>query len=85
MAKVGVGLCLFVSACSTNPPADPQQQVRAQFVADAVQRFDIAKRNGSPMDACVAARAAATAFLVVKDEPGYAQWKKVEEAECTRR
>lgn len=51
---------------------------------DAVKQYEIAKRNGSPIDACVQAGFAAAAFLQAKEESSYAEWKRTESADCAK-
>jgi len=51
---------------------------------DAVEQYGIAKRNGTPIDACAHAGMVAAAYLQAKDEPSYAQWKKTEKADCAK-
>ena len=57
-------------------------RISNQVAADAVEQYNIAKRNGKSMDICVAAGTVSAAFLQAKDEANYAAWKKTEEADC---
>ncbi|MAQ92642.1 MAG: hypothetical protein CMM84_03800 [Rhodothermaceae bacterium] len=57
-------------------------QIEDQVAADAVNQYDIAKRNGDPMDICVQAGLVAAAFLQAENESAYAEWKDVERADC---
>lgn len=52
--------------------------------SDAVEQYNIAKRNGTPIDVCAHAGMVAAAFLQAKDEANYAQWKKTETTDCTK-
>jgi hypothetical protein len=58
------------------------QNVDAQVTADSQQQYAIAKRSGSPMDACVAAGMLAAAHLQAKDEVGFKAAKEHERADC---
>jgi hypothetical protein len=51
---------------------------------DAVEQYNIAKRNGTPIDACAHAGMVAAAFLQAKDERNYALWKKTEKSDCVK-
>ncbi len=58
------------------------QRIENQVASDSVKQYEIAKRDGSPMDACVHAGMVAAAYLQAKDEPNYQQWKATERADC---
>jgi hypothetical protein len=53
-------------------------------VNDARERYAIAKKGGTAMDACVQARLVTTALLNAKRGDEYARWKAVEQADCGR-
>jgi hypothetical protein len=58
--------------------------IKAKVASDAVEKYGIAKRNGSPVDICVQAGMVTAAFLQAKDEPNYAKWKATQGADCKR-
>jgi hypothetical protein len=58
------------------------QDINKQVATDTVQRYEIAKRRGAPMDVCMHAGLAAASFLQAKDEPNYRKWKQIESADC---
>jgi hypothetical protein len=58
-------------------------QVYNQVADDAVKKYEIAKRNGRPLDVCYQARMVALAYLQAKDETNYAIWKQTESRECS--
>jgi hypothetical protein len=53
-----------------------------RVASDAVDQYEIAKRDGSAMDACVHAGLVAAAYLQAKDEPNYQLWKAKEDSDC---
>lgn len=53
-----------------------------ETAADFVKQYEIAKRSGTAMDACVHAGLAGAAFLQSKNEAEYQKWKKIEKADC---
>lgn len=53
-------------------------------IDDSIDQYNIAKRSGSKMDACVQAGFVSAAYLQAKDEDGYKHWKDVEKADCKR-
>src|SRR5690348_7070407 len=58
------------------------QRIFNEVADDAVKRYEIAKRNGDPMDVCVQAGMVVAAYLQAKDEKNYARWKDIEALEC---
>jgi len=49
---------------------------------DAIEQYEIAKRSGTPMDACVHAGIVRAAYLQAKDEDNYQKWQSVERRDC---
>lgn len=58
--------------------------IHQQVADDAVRQYEIAKRNGTAIDAYVAAEMVAAAYLQAKDEPNYQKWKRIVAAEADR-
>lgn len=58
--------------------------VYKQVSADSVQQYEIAKRQGDPMQTCVQAGFVAAAFLQEKNEGSYQQWKATEKSDCAK-
>ncbi|WP_074406093.1 hypothetical protein [Aquimarina megaterium] len=56
-------------------------KIEIQVANDAVKQYEIAKRNGSAMDAYVQAGLVTAAYLQANDERNYKKWKKIEEQE----
>lgn len=50
---------------------------------DAVKQYNIAKREGDPIQICVSAGLVTAAYLQAKDEKNYAEWKAVERSVCS--
>jgi hypothetical protein len=61
-----------------------ENSINRQVVDDAVREYDIAKRNGTKIDACVHAGFVSAAYLQAKDEEGYQRAKATEKADCRR-
>ena len=59
-------------------------RIENQVAEDAVRQYEIAKRNGSAIDASVAAGFVAAAYLQAEDEANYKRWKGIEEQESAR-
>jgi hypothetical protein len=64
--------------------AKDMQKIENQVAADAVKQYEIAKKNGSAMDAYVHAGLVAAAYLQAKDEENYKKWKEIEKQEAAR-
>lgn len=64
--------------------AEGMQGIYNQVSSDAEKQYDIAKRSGSAIDACVHAGMVAAAYLQAKDESNYQRWKSTESNDCTK-
>ena len=66
-------------------PNDPNnlEGIPEKVASDAVEQYNIAKRKGSAMDACVQAGMVAAAYLQAKDEAKYGAWLKTKKGDCT--
>jgi len=62
--------------------ADDLAKIHNQVAQDAVAQFEMAKRSGDKMQACVHAGMVSAAFLQAKDEPSYRKWQATEKQEC---
>lgn len=56
--------------------------IEKQVASDSVKQYEIAKRSGTAMDACVHAGLVAAAYIQAKDEPSYQHWKEIEKSDC---
>jgi uncharacterized membrane protein YvbJ len=55
-----------------------------EVASDAVDQYNIAKRQGDPIQICVQAGLVSAAYLQAKDEANYRKWKDIEENECMK-
>lgn len=60
------------------------QEIHDKVATDAVDKYGIAKRNGSPIDICVQAGFVTAAYLQAKDEANYQRWKQTEKTDCSK-
>tara|TARA_R110001583_G_C5574165_1_gene402341 strand:- start:772 stop:1065 length:294 start_codon:yes stop_codon:yes gene_type:complete len=84
IAGVIIGLMLisyFFGGGLEEQAANDLQKIENQVAADAVKQYEIAKRNGSAMDAYVQASMVTAAYLQANDEENYKKWKKIEKEE----
>lgn len=58
--------------------------IEQSVAADQVKQYEIAKRSGTPMDACVAAGMVSASYLQANDEANYAAAKKTEADDCAK-
>lgn len=56
--------------------------IHNQVAADMIEKYEIAKRSGNAMDACVHAGFVAAAWLEAKNEAEYQRWKGTESDDC---
>ena len=56
--------------------------IHKKVSADAVDQYNITKRNGTLIDVCVHAGMVSAAYLQGKDEANYTRWKATEAADC---
>ncbi len=88
---LGIALPAILLFCPSTPPtpasnAPPPRvpTIREQFFADAIERYEIAKRSGSAIDAYTQASLIAASYLEVKDEVNYEKWRKIQAHEGFR-
>ena len=92
-----VAIGAFIQKCSTaadefkaNMPAGASLQgafensVNQRVVDDSIRQYEIAKRSGTKMDACVHAGFVSAACIQAKDEASYRKWKAIEKADCSK-
>lgn len=60
------------------------QKIKNQVATDAVNQYQIAKRQGDLIPLCVQAGMVSAAYLQAKDEPNYREWKETESYDCER-
>ncbi|TSE08549.1 MULTISPECIES: hypothetical protein [Aquimarina] len=53
-------------------------ETKNQVVQDAIEQYNIIKRNGSDLEISMHAGFVADAFLKVGDKENYSKWKKIE-------
>jgi hypothetical protein len=58
--------------------------VEKSVATDFVKQYEIAKKRGGAMDACVQAGVVAAAYLQAKDENEFKKWKAIERTDCAR-
>jgi MFS family permease len=56
--------------------------IESKVAADAVEQYEIAKRNGNRIDVCVHAGLVKAAYLQAKDEVSYKRWVRTERTDC---
>lgn len=86
---LGLGILgvLVVREIGSNVAAASGQQdtlayVHHEVINQTLNEYELAVRDGSPVDRCVRAGMVAEAYLQANDEEGYKQWKKNEHRDC---
>jgi predicted Zn finger-like uncharacterized protein len=60
------------------------QLIYDKVAQDAVKQYEIAKRQGDPMQICVQAGFVSAAYLQAQNEPDYRRWKRTQSDDCQR-
>ena len=61
-----------------------EKAVEQRVVDDSIRQYEIAKRSGTKMDACVHAGFVSAACIQAKDEACFKKWKAVEKSDCSK-
>ncbi|EGW22135.1 hypothetical protein [Methylobacter tundripaludum] len=77
-----IASCLYL--ISGYSQADALQDTYYKAISDSLERYEIVKRSGTPMDICVQATVITSSYLNAKDEPNFIQWKKIKKDDCSR-
>lgn len=75
-------LWFFAGGGLEKQAASDMQKIENQVAVDAVKQYDIAKRQGDKIQACVQAGMVSAAYLQAKDESNYQKWKDIEKDDC---
>lgn len=67
-----------------NEIASEMQDIRNQVAVDAIEEYQIARRQGDLMQICVKAGEVSAAYLQAQNELSHKQWKKTEDEDCKR-
>ena len=60
------------------------QSIEDKVAQDAVQQYQIAKKQGDKIQVCVQAGLVSAAYLQAKNETEYNKWKTIEKQECVQ-
>jgi hypothetical protein len=84
LAVGGLIIWWFAGGGLENQAAHEMQKIENQVATDALNQYQIAKREGNAMQVCVQAGLVSAAYLQAKDESNYRVWKETEGADCRR-
>ncbi len=82
LALLGGGAWFYFGGGLEQQAAKNLHQIEQQVASDTEKQYRIAKKNGTPMDACVQAGMVAAAHLQAKNEAQYKKWKQTEKSDC---
>lgn len=88
MQRALATVLLFIFGCDAIEQAQndavnkEMKRIEKQVADDQVKQYDIAKRSGDKIQACVQAGIVKAAFLQAKDEGNYKKWMATEKADC---
>ena len=80
----GIALWWVVGGGFDSQVASDMAKIEGQVATDAVDQYNIAKRQGDPIQICVQAGMVTAAYLQAKDEANYQTWKRAEAQDCER-
>lgn len=78
----GAAIWFFYGGGVEQQAASDMARIEKQVAADAVDRYEVAKKSGNPMDICGQAGLVSGAYLQAKDEANYKKWQKTEQHDC---
>lgn len=58
--------------------------IHEKVISDQIKQYEIAKRQGDPIQICVQAGLVTAAYLQAKYEYRYREWKEKESSDCKR-
>lgn len=67
---------------ATQNHAHPLNVIENKVADDAVDKYNIAKRQGDKIQICVQAGLVAAAYLQAKDESNYNKWQSIKKSDC---
>lgn len=83
MKKIVTALALVITLTGCDQAVEAQMDSTYDKVSsDMVAQYDIAKKQGDPMQTCVQAGMVSAAYLQAKDEAKYNEWKAIEKTDC---
>lgn len=84
LAMAGVAIWWFAGGGMDQSVATTMADISDQVAQDAVDQYNIAKRQGDPIQICVQAGLVAAAYLQSEDSANYNKWKSTEASDCER-
>jgi hypothetical protein len=84
LVVAGIAIWWFAGGGFDSQVASDMSKIEDQVATDAVSQYNIAKRQGDPMQVCVQAGTVSAAYLQAKDEANYQTWKRTEAQDCKR-
>ena len=83
MKKIVTVLAIAITLTGCDQAAEAQMDSTYDKVSsDMVAQYDIAKKQGDPIQTCVQAGMVSAAYLQAKDEAKYNEWKAIEKTDC---
>lgn len=80
----GIAIWWFAGGGFDKQVESDMAKIENQVATDAVNQYNIAKKQGDPIQICVQAGFVSAAFLQAEDEANYQLWKRTESEDCKR-
>ena len=77
-----LGVLFFLSFILGGGAVTGVDSIEDQVANDAVKEYEIAARQGDPINKCVYAEMVAAAYLQAQDEHNYNKWMKIKNSDC---
>jgi len=84
MKKIITTLLLILISFGIDGCDSGMDSIYAQVINDSVNQYNIAKRQGDPIQICVQAGMVSASYLQANDEYNYGIWKKTEKEDCAK-
>ena len=75
-------MCFFVGGGWAQQTTKRLKNIHIQVLQDAIDQYNIAKKQGDPTTICVQAGLVSPALLQAKLEEQYIKWKDKEKSDC---
>ena len=83
IALVGIGVVLWWLTTGWSQQTDQLlTQAKDKVAADAISQYNIAAKQGDPVQMCAQATMVTAALLQAQDSANYERWKVVEKRDC---
>lgn len=77
-----IAFFIFAAVTCDENTDKAMDDIHTQVADDAVEQYNIAKKQGDKIQICVQAGLVSAAYLQAKDDAKYNEWKAIESNDC---